>query len=103
MQEQNLGFIVVCGAYSVVLVVSKELTSKVTVAIADTKEFLYVWSVTEILRFTKNEYFLFTAVTPLCFIYQPINIVKSMESCFHIHLQIHPYLTHHPELLCPSV
>jgi len=39
-----LGFIVVCGAYSVVLVVSKELTSKVTVAIADTKEFLYVWS-----------------------------------------------------------
>jgi hypothetical protein len=30
--------------------------------------------VTEILRFTKrNEYYLFTAVTPLCFIYQPIN------------------------------
>jgi hypothetical protein len=75
MQEQNMGFTIVYAAYSVVIVVSKEWTSKVTATIADTnEEFLYVWPVTEILRFaTENEYYLFTTVTPLCFIYQPIN------------------------------
>jgi len=45
----------VCAAYSVVLLVSKQWNSKVTVAIADTKEeFLYLWSATEILRFAKK-------------------------------------------------